>query len=279
LLQFDFYRRCGIKELSLEINSLGDKQSKAQYRDELVRFLTPKASALSEDSQRRLAENPLRILDSKDPRDVEACKGAPPAAESLSDRSREHFLRVQELLKGAADFVVNPNLVRGFDYYTETLWEVTASGLGSQNAIGGGGRYDNLVENLGGRPTPGVGFGSGIERLLIALESQKVLLKDDRESLVWVIAQAPAAKDSCWNLMRELRAGGIAADMDLSNRSVKAQFKMADREMAKFCLILGENELVGGQVMVKNLKTGEQSGVARRQIVGELRKMIAALIA
>jgi histidyl-tRNA synthetase len=279
LLQLDFYRRCGIKELSLEINSLGDKQSKAQYRDELVRFLTPKASSLSEDSQRRLAENPLRILDSKDPRDVEACKGAPPAAESLSAHSREHFARVQELLKGVADFVVNPNLVRGFDYYTETLWEVTASGLGSQNAIGGGGRYDNLVENLGGRPTPGVGFGSGIERLLIVLESQKVLLSGGRQPLVWVVAQASAAKDSCWNLMRELRAGGIVADMDLSSRSVKAQFKMADREMAKFCLILGENELAAGQVMVKNLKTGEQSGVARGQIVGELRKMMAALIA
>ncbi|HEY7118896.1 MAG TPA: histidine--tRNA ligase, partial [Tepidisphaeraceae bacterium] len=171
LLQMDFYRRCGVKDLALQVNSLGDAESKQRYRDALVAFLTPRKDKLSEDSQRRLTENPLRILDSKDPRDQVAIQGSPPAGESLSDKSRRHFDRVQQLLAAAeVPFQVNPNLVRGFDYYTETLWEVTASGLGAQNAIGGGGRYDNLVENLGGRPTPGVGFGSGLERLLIALE-------------------------------------------------------------------------------------------------------------
>ena len=181
LLQLEFYRRCGIRDLSLQINSLGDAQSKARYREALVAFLTPRSDRLSEDSRRRLIENPLRILDSKDPRDQEACQGAPPATDSLSDRSRAHFERVQDLLKRGSDplsaaFTVNPSLVRGFDYYTDTLWEVTASGLGAQNALGGGGRYDDLVETLGGRPTPGVGFGSGLERLLLALEAQGVSL-------------------------------------------------------------------------------------------------------
>ncbi|HMO26779.1 MAG TPA: histidine--tRNA ligase, partial [Tepidisphaeraceae bacterium] len=173
LLHLLFLRRCGLKDLSLRINSLGDGGSKQRYRDMLATFLSPKKSDLSEDSQRRLDENPLRILDSKDPRDQQAIVGAPPAIEALSPESRAHFERVQSLLGASGTtFSVDPQLVRGFDYYTGTLWEITAGGLGAQNAVGGGGRYDNLVEQLGGRATPGVGFGSGLERLLLALEAQ-----------------------------------------------------------------------------------------------------------
>jgi histidyl-tRNA synthetase len=277
LLQMDFYRRCGVKDLALQINSLGDRDSKLRYRDLLVQFLTPKAAQLSEDSQRRLGENPLRILDSKDPRDQAACQGAPPAAEALSDKSRKHFDRVQEVLgKSNVPFAVNPNLVRGFDYYTETLWEVTASGLGAQNAIGGGGRYDNLVENLGGRPTPGVGFGSGLERLLIALEAQGVALPQSAKPLVWLVAHGDAARDANWTLMAELRAAGFAADADPSGRSVKSQFKLADREKAAVCLVVGENELTAGEVVVKDLKTGQQSTVARGAVLSHLREMVGS---
>src|SRR3954470_5843182 len=197
LLQMDFYRRCGVRDLELQVNSLGDRESKARYRDALVAYLTPKRDQLGEDSQRRLETNPLRILDSKDPRDQAACQDAPPAAHSLSDKSRAHFERVQKLLSAASvPFRVNPNLVRGFDYYTETLWEVTAGGLGAQNAIGGGGRYDNLVEQLGGRPTPGVGFGSGIERLLLALEGQGVQLPPPARKLVWLVSHRDAAREA-----------------------------------------------------------------------------------
>src|SRR3954469_14286735 len=179
LLQMDFYQRAGLKDLALRINSLGDAESKQRYRDALVQFLSPRREKLSEDSQRRLTENPLRILDSKDPRDVEAVQGAPPAIEYLSEKSRKHFDRVAELLRaGDVPFTTDGSLVRGFDYYTDTLWEVTAGGLGAQNAVGGGGRYDNLVEQLGGRATPGVGFGSGIERLLLALDAQGVQLEN-----------------------------------------------------------------------------------------------------
>src|SRR5688500_6022434 len=157
MLQMDFYRRCGIKDLSLRLNSLGDAESKQRYRDALVTFLAPKKGQLSEDSQRRLDQNPLRILDSKDPRDVEARQGAPAAAEYLSDASKSHFARVQDLLtRSNVAFVVDTTLVRGLDYYTNTVWEVIAGGLGAQNALSGGGRYDNLVETLGGKPTPGV---------------------------------------------------------------------------------------------------------------------------
>jgi histidyl-tRNA synthetase len=274
LLQLDFYRRCGLKDLALAINSLGDKDSKVRYRDALVQFLTPKASQLSEDSQRRLTENPLRILDSKDPRDQAAVVGAPPALESLSEASRKHFEQIQSMLKDrAANFQVNANLVRGFDYYTGTVWEVTTSGLGAQNAIGGGGRYDSLVENLGGRPTPGVGFGVGLERLLLALDAQGVSLPDPRRPLVWLAAHGEAAKTAAWNLLADLRSQGIAADMDLASRSMKAQLKIADREQAKICLILGDNELAKQEVTLKNLGTGEQSAVALTELVLKLKSL------
>jgi histidyl-tRNA synthetase len=275
LLQMDFYRRCGVKDLALRVNSLGDRDSKQRYRDILVAFLSPAASRLSEDSQRRLTENPLRILDSKDPRDVEICKTAPPASESLSEKSKSHFHRVQELLRQAnVNFSVDGNLVRGFDYYTDTLWEVTAGGLGAQNAIGGGGRYDNLVETLGGKPTPGVGFGSGLERLLIALEAQGVAIPNAQKPLVWLVSQNDAAREENFKLLAELRAADIAADMDVTGRSMKSQFKLADREKAAWCIIVGENEIAASTVAWKNLKTGEQSTLSRSDVVMRLKSSV-----
>jgi histidyl-tRNA synthetase len=274
LLQMDFYRRCGVKDLALDVNSLGDGDSKARYREALVAFLTPKVSQLSEDSQRRLKENPLRILDSKVPDDQKACEGAPPAADCLSEKSRKHFERVQELLKvSGVPFRVSSRLVRGFDYYTETLWEVTAGGLGAQNAIGGGGRYDNLVELLGGRATPGVGFGSGLERLLLALEGQGVAIPNPRRPLVWLVSLGAAAREANWNLLGELRAAGIRADMDFGDRSAKSQFKVADREMATHAITIGENELAQGNVGVKTLATGEQVTLARSEVVARLKDL------
>jgi histidyl-tRNA synthetase len=275
MLQMEFYRRCGVKDLALQINSLGDTESKQRYREMLVEFLGPKKEQLSEDSKRRIDTNPLRILDSKDLADQECCRGAPPAVEALSDSSRRHFERVQELLNcTAVRFEVNAKLVRGFDYYTETLWEVTAAGLGAQNALGGGGRYDNLVEQLGGRPTSGVGFGSGLERLLIALEAQGVELPRVQRPLVWLVAHGDAARQANWQLMWDLRRGGIVADMDHSGRSVKAQFKLADRERARYCLVIGDSELSSGTAVLKDLQSGEQTTIERNQIVQHLERLM-----
>jgi histidyl-tRNA synthetase len=273
LLQMDFYRRCGVKDLQLKINSLGDRDSKQRYRDALVAFLRPHATKLGEESQRRLDTNPLRILDSKDPRDQEICKEAPPAVESLSEKSRSHFDRVRDLLAtSAVVFKVDPTLVRGFDYYSETLWEVTAGGLGSQNAIGGGGRYDNLVEQLGGRPTPGVGFGSGLERLLIALESQGVQLPDPRKPLVWIIVQSESAKPIAWKLLAELRAANLSADMDFSGRSVKSQFKLAERESASWSITIGDTEIASSTVALKDMKAREQMSLPMGEVIARLQK-------
>jgi histidyl-tRNA synthetase len=277
LLQMDFYRRCGLKELALRVNSLGDKQSKQKYREALVAFLSPSASRLSQDSQRRLKENPLRILDSKDPRDIEASQGAPAATESLSPASRAHFDRVVKLLEQAhVPFTIDGTLARGFDYYTNTIWEVTAAGLGAQNAIGGGGRYDNLVETLGGNPTPGIGFGSGLERLLIALESQAVSIPIARKPLVWIVFHGDAARDAALSLLQTLRSAGIACDMDPTGRSVKNQFKVANREGAAACLTIGEDELAAGTIAFKNLKTGEQIAFPREQASSLLQSQLSS---
>jgi len=272
LLQLAFYQRCGLKDLALRINSLGDRESKLRYRELLVNHLSPRRESLSEESQRRLETNPLRILDSKDPRDVEACKGAPPASESLTEKSKQHFETVARLLEQAqVSFTIDGALVRGFDYYTDTLWEVTAGGLGSQNAIGGGGRYDNLVEQLGGKPTPGVGFGSGLERLLIALDAQRVALPIEKKPLVWLISHGDAARSANVRLLQELRAAGIVSDMDLAGRKVDKQFKRADREGASWCIIVGDAELAGGTVNLKNMVTQEQVSVERSEVFEKLR--------
>jgi histidyl-tRNA synthetase len=273
LLQMDFYRRCGLRDLKLRVNSLGDKESKQKFSEAIVRILTPKKSELSEDSQRRLDDNPLRILDSKDPRDRDATANIL-GMEFLSAASSAHLDRLQRLLNEArVDYLVDGKLVRGFDYYTGTVWEVTAEGLGSQNAVGGGGRYDNLVENLGGRPTPGVGFGSGLERLLIALEAQGAQLPRPTRPLLWLIAIGNTARDAQFQLLRELRDGGIAADMDLSPRSPKAQFKVADREHANYALTVGEAELQAKTVVLKNLSNREETTIPRDELIPRLRQL------
>jgi histidyl-tRNA synthetase len=185
---------------------------------------------------------------------------------------------VQDLLKkGTVPFSEDPTLVRGFDYYTDTLWEVTAGGLGAQNALGGGGRYDNLVETLGGRATPGVGFGSGLERLLLALDAQGVGLPRDARPLVWLVSLGDAARDANLTLLRELRENNIAADMDLGSRGAKGQFKLADREAAAYAVIQGEMELAAGTVVLKDLKTTEQTTLLRGDVVPKLKSLVGEL--
>ena len=261
LLQMDFYRRCGVKDLELQVNSLGDRESKSRYRDALVAFLTPKQAA----ARRRFPAPartpiPLRILDSKDPRDQEACQGAPPAAESLSDKSRLHFERVQSLLTAARRPLPRERQPR------PRLRLLHRNALGSrcrrpgaQNALGGGGRYDNLVEQLGGRPTPGVGFGSGIERLLLALEGPGRSPPPPRPAAHLARRhrrRRPGRQlSSCWPTSAPQAS---PATWTPTGRSVKAQFKLADREQAAFCITVGENEIATATFVLKNLGTGSR---------------------
>ena len=272
LLQSDFYKRVGLRDVRLDLNTLGDGESKRRYAEALRDFFAAKAAELSEDSRRRLETNPLRILDSKDPRDVAAREGVPASADYLSDRSREHFARVRSLLDDAGlDYQINPNLVRGLDYYTDTLWEFTAAGLGAQAAVGGGGRYDGLVETLGGRATPGVGFGMGMERLLLALDAQGVPVADAARQLAWVVAQSDAARAAAWQVARDLRAAGIAADLDLTGRGMKAQMKLANAAGATHAVVIGDRELAAEAVALKDMATGDQREVPRATLAEALR--------
>ena len=172
------------------------------------------------------------------------------------------------LKKSNVPFVLDGTLVRGFDYYTDTLWEVTAGGLGSQNAVGGGGRYDNLVEELGGKPTPAVGFGSGLERLLISLGDISL----PAEPLIWLISGGDASREANLSLLGMLRQAGFAADMDYGRRGMKSQFKLADREKASICVIVGDDEMAAGTVKVKNFATREESIIAKGQLIETLER-------
>ncbi len=271
-LQMAFYAKCGLKGCALRLNSLGDADSKARYRDVLVEHFQPFAAGLSEDSQRRLTENPMRILDSKDPRDQTAIAAAPPANQSLSDKSKADFDRVCQLLTDfTIPFTIDGRLVRGFDYYTGTLWEVTAEGLGAQSAVGGGGRYDNLIAVLGGKPTPAVGFGSGLERLLIALDTQNAGLQLPLRVNLFLVAQSELARPTIFKLAATLRAAGLRADLDLTGRAAKSQMKLADRIGATHAIIVGEAELAAGTAVLKNLATGEQATHA----MADLAKVLA----
>jgi histidyl-tRNA synthetase len=267
LLQMHFYARVGLKGTALRLNSLGDRTSKQRYRDMLREFLAPKLDHLSDDSRRRLDENPLRILDSKDPRDICACDGAPSALDSLLPESRTHFDRVCALLAEAGvKFDIDTKLVRGFDYYTGTLWEVTAEGLGAQSAVGGGGRYDNLVEQLGGRPTPAVGFGSGLERLLLALDAQHVKIPTDAAPLVWIAYHGEPARREAFRLGQSLRAAGHRVDLDLTGKSFKNQLALANKSGASLCIILGDTELQTDTVQLKNFATQSQATIPRSDL-------------
>ncbi len=272
LLQSDFYSRVGLRGVSLKLNTLGDGESKRRYAEALRDFFSAKQDDLSDESKTRLTTNPLRILDSKDPRDVAAREGVPANADFLSDRSRDHFDRVRQVLDDAGtEYHVDANLVRGLDYYTDTLWEFDGDGLGAQSAVGGGGRYDGLVETLGGKSVPGVGFGMGIERLLLALEAQDASPPAISQPPIYVVAQSDAARREAFKLVQELRAAGLAAECDLSGRGAKAQFKLADRSGAETVLVLGDRELTDGTVGVKTMSTGDQRDADRATIVESLK--------
>jgi histidyl-tRNA synthetase len=288
VLQMNFYARLRLKGIRLHWNTLGDRESKAKYSQALKLHLAPKFDRLSEDSQRRFHTNPLRILDSKDPRDQEACSDAPDSLSFLSLDSDKHRRRVEALLETQVNalnerrppeeqivVLSDPNLVRGFDYYTGTVWEVTVPGLGAQNAIGGGGRYDNLVELLGGRPTPAVGFGSGLERLLMALQAQDAIIPIRAKPLIWLISLDDVAFDENLQLLSQLRLAGFAADMDLVRKKPKSQFRSADREGAAFCLLRGETERSENCYSLKDMRMQSQMSLPRHKIVESLGTVLA----
>ena len=256
-----FYQLLGLKNIKVNLNSLGDSESRANYREALVEYFKPFIGSLCEDCQERFLKNPLRILDCKVDADKDIMKNAPKMIDYLNEPSREHFLKVQEYLKAMnIDFVVNPKIVRGLDYYTHTVFEVEASveGFGSSNVLGAGGRYDNLVENIGGPKTCGVGFALGLERLLTALEFENINVLDNNGIDAYVIPMSINEKDYALNIVNNLRMNGFKVDCDYMNRNIKSNFKQADRLNSKYIIIIGEEEKNSQILTIKNNETKEE---------------------
>ena len=262
-----FFKDIGITNVSLELNTLGNPESRAAYRQALIDYLTPLKASLSADSQRRLEENPLRVLDSKEPEDKAAVEGAPSILDYLDEESSAYFAAVRSMLETLQiPYVINTNMVRGLDYYNHTIFEFTTEVAGSQLTICAGGRYDGLVAYFGGPETPGVGFGMGLERLLLVLDKQGVELPIETALDVYVAVLGAGANGRALELVQALRAQGFAAERDYLDRKLKAQFKSADIFKAKTLITLGESEVESGQVTVKNNHNREEITVSLDQI-------------
>ena len=269
-LGWDFYRRLGLQQVRLVVNSLGEPEDRAQYVSALGDFLRA-ADGLSEQSRATLATNPLRVLDSKREQDAPIIAAAPTIADFWSDAAREHFDAVQAGLRLLdIPFELELKLVRGLDYYRRTTFEFVGGTLDSaQNALGGGGRYDGLVEALGGPATPGVGFALGVDRTLLACDDEGVFAAEPVELDAFVVDVTGGLQAVA--ITAELRAAGLAADRGYDNRSMKAQMKLANRSGARFALIVGDDELAAGTVVVKPMRgEGDQVAIARADIRAHL---------
>ncbi len=260
ILAFDLLTRLNVKNLELQLNSVGCQNCRPDFVKKLVEYFEPLKDKLSPESQNRLQKNPLRILDSKDEKDIELKKDAPSILENLCDECKSHYEGLKDfLIKNNIQFLENPYLVRGLDYYTKSAFEFTSSDLGAQNAICGGGRYDLLVEQLGGKPTPGVGWACGIERILLAAEKYEEPVEQKID--IFFVILKPDYRLKAYQIIRELRNNNLSCEFDLLDRSLKAQMREANRLNAKFALILGQDEFQKNSIIVKNLSTGEQEEV------------------
>lgn len=252
-------RAIGLTAFELRLNTLGNTDSRIRYREALQNYFRPHIGGMSEDSKGRLEKNPLRILDSKHPEDAPFLKYAPLLIDYLDDESRNYFERVQKLLTALEiPYIADYRLVRGLDYYCHTAFEFVTTRLGSQNAVGGGGRYDGLFEQVGGKPTPGIGFAFGIERLLLLLEEENKIPASEIQCDLYVIALDDDSSALGMKLAQNLRLKGATVVSDALRRSFKAQMRDADRIKARFTAIIGENERLQGKVIIKTMASGEQ---------------------
>ncbi|HJV31598.1 MAG TPA: histidine--tRNA ligase [Bacillales bacterium] len=275
-LAMNLYKEMGLKKLKLIINSLGDKESRDAHREALVNHFKPRINEFCHDCQNRLEKNPLRILDCKQDRDHELMAVAPSIIDYLNDDSKRYFEKLQEYLTLLnISFVVDPNLVRGLDYYNHTAFEIMsdAEGFGAITTLCGGGRYNGLAEEIGGPETPGIGFALSIERFIAALNAEGIQLDVNQGIDCYLVSLGEDAKDYTVGLLQRLRMNGFSAERDYLDRKVKAQFKAADRLKAKFVAVLGEDELNNNKINVKNMETGEQVEIELDALISYLQEM------
>jgi len=265
------YNKVGIKNTTLKLNSIGDPESRDKYKEALKSHLKPNFDKLSEVSQKRFEKNPLRILDSKEEEDQPFIESAPVITDYLSEESLAHYNKVKEYLQDLEiEFEEDPYLVRGMDYYTQTAFELISPDLGAQDALAGGGRYDLLVEEIGGQPTPAVGFAAGMERLMIACEELDIQLGTTKEVDVYVVTLGDEARKWGLKQLPLLRSNNLSATMDYMGRSMKAQMKDANRENARYTLIVGGNELAEGKFTLRNMRESEEQSLSMEEIIEKL---------
>lgn len=269
------YEKLGLKKLRLVINSLGDKESRKSHRQALIDHFTPHLDEFCEDCNNRIQTNPLRVLDCKVDMEHEAMQDAPSILDYLNDESATYFEQVKRYLDAMGiEYVIDPTLVRGLDYYNHTAFEIMseAEGFGAITTLLGGGRYNGLTEEVGGPDLPGVGFGMGLERLMLALENEQVELpiKDDID--IFFVTIGDTVKEEAVRLVNELRRNGMQVDKDYQDRKIRAQFRAADRLKAKYVIVLGDEELNKKVVNVREMKTGEESEVAIEQLIDVMKR-------
>lgn len=254
----EIFRTLGVRGLELQINSIGCPECRAKYHAALKTYFEGYRDKLCETCLTRLEKNPMRILDCKSPICSEIAKDAPVMLDFLCEECSNHFGSLQARLKGMGiDFVVNPKIVRGLDYYTKTVFEFVSNDLGAQSTVCGGGRYDGLIEQLGGPKTPGLGFGMGLERLLLVLEAQGIEVPEERACELYIANIGEAAGLKAGELTNALRREGFFVECDSMGRSLKAQMKYADKIGARMSMVLGDDELANGKARLKNMATGE----------------------
>ena len=266
-MAYQLFNTLGIKEVTLHLNSLGNTESRLAYRQALIDYLTPMRESLSKDSQRRLDENPLRVLDSKEKEDKVAVENAPSILDYLDEESQAHFDEVRTMLDSLnIPYVIDTNMVRGLDYYNHTIFEFITTIDKSELTICAGGRYDSLVEYFGGPETAGFGFGLGLERLLLVLDKQGIELPVEESLDVYIAVLGSGANGKALELVQAIRYQGFKAERDYLGRKIKAQFKSADTFKAKTVITLGESEAESGQVNVKNNATREEVTVSFEEL-------------
>ena len=253
----------GVKDLSLEINSIGCPECRAKYYDALREYFGSRKDELCGTCQGRLERNPMRILDCKSPICSDIAAGAPVVLDYLCDECREHFEEVQKYLKAEnIDYTINPKIVRGLDYYTKTVFEFVSNSIGAQGTVCGGGRYDGLIEELGGQKTPSLGFAMGLERLMMLMEAQNCDFPESSTPDLFIVALGEKAALKAVEIAKDMRSEGFTCLYDLNKRSIRAQMKYADKLGAKFNIVLGDNEVEEGVGKLKNMQTGEETEIA-----------------
>jgi histidyl-tRNA synthetase len=275
-LAVNIYRRLGIRDLDVNLNSIGCPDCRPVYREKLIEALRSQAAELCPNCQRRLERNPLRLLDCKNKKCQQLTANVPMITETLCEDCSEHFAKLRELLDGVGiAYRLNPRLVRGFDYYTKTVFEVVAGDLGSQNALCGGGRYDGLVEECGGPPTPGIGFAAGLERLLMVLEARALLPVLNCRPHLYLAPLGENARLKIFALCIRLREAGWIVETDLQGRSLKAQMKSADKLKTPLVGVLGDDEITRGEMVIRQMDSSRQETVGLEEIETYLEQFFA----